>query len=145
MCSGLNHYFFKFCLSESCLVFHFGNPALQELNFLILYLMIFNPSFLFSIYLSPWVLVAVRGALGAGSAVAARSVPCGIFVTQPGIEPTSPTLAGRFSTTGSPGKSRGIFIIYSLLAEGSVFWRWEPFPAPRCHHGPGRSSLSSPG
>ena len=45
----------------------------------------------------PWVLVVARGALGAGSAVVARglscSVPCGIFVTQPGIEPTSPALA----------------------------------------------------
>ena len=30
---------------------------------------------------------------------------CGILVPQPGIEPTSPALEGRFFTTGPPGKS----------------------------------------
>ena len=30
---------------------------------------------------------------------------CGILVPQPGIEPTSPALEGRFLTTGPPGKS----------------------------------------
>ena len=29
---------------------------------------------------------------------------CGISVPQPGIEPASPALAGRFSTTAPPGK-----------------------------------------
>ena len=80
--------------------------------------------FLFTIYLSPWVLVEARGALSAHWL--GCSVPRGIFVPKPGIKPTCPTLAGRFPTTGSPGKSRGTFIISSLLAEGSVSWRWEP-------------------
>ena len=31
------------------------------------------------------------------------SLTCGILVSQPGIEPTSPTLEGRFLTTGPPG------------------------------------------
>ena len=30
---------------------------------------------------------------------------CGILVPQPGIEPVSPALPGRFLTTGPPGKS----------------------------------------
>ena len=30
---------------------------------------------------------------------------CGILVPQPGIEPLSPALGGRFSTPGPPGKS----------------------------------------
>ena len=33
-------------------------------------------------------------------------VACGILVPQPGIEPTSPALEGRFLTTGPPGKSK---------------------------------------
>ena len=32
---------------------------------------------------------------------------CGILVPQPGIEPVSPALPGRFLTTGPPGKSLG--------------------------------------
>ena len=34
-------------------------------------------------------------------------VACGILVPQPGIEPASPALEGRFLTTGPPGKSLG--------------------------------------
>ena len=30
---------------------------------------------------------------------------CGILIPQPGIEPASPALEGRFLTTGPPGKS----------------------------------------
>ena len=30
-------------------------------------------------------------------------VPCGILVPGPGIEPVSPALEGRFSSTGPPG------------------------------------------
>ena len=33
------------------------------------------------------------------------SEACGILVPHPGIQPTSPALAGRFLTTGPPGKS----------------------------------------
>ena len=36
-------------------------------------------------------------------------VACGILVPQPGIEPVSPALKGRFFTTGPPGKSPGHF------------------------------------
>ena len=35
------------------------------------------------------------------------SQACGILVPQPGVEPTSPALEGRFLTTGPPGKSPG--------------------------------------
>ena len=45
----------------------------------------------------------------AGSLVEARglshTVVCGVLVPQPEIEPASPALEGRFSTTGPPGKS----------------------------------------
>ena len=34
------------------------------------------------------------------------SVACGILAPQPGIEPMSPELQSRFSTTGPPGKSQ---------------------------------------
>ena len=33
---------------------------------------------------------------------------CGMLVPAPGIEPTSPTLGGRFLTTGPPEKSHNI-------------------------------------
>ena len=43
-----------------------------------------------------------------GSVVAVHglsySAACGILVPQPGIEPMSPALQGRFSSTGPPGK-----------------------------------------
>ena len=35
---------------------------------------------------------------------------CEILVPQPGIEPTSPALEGRFFTTGPPGKSLECFL-----------------------------------
>lgn len=44
--------------------------------------------FLFTIYLSPWVLVEACGALSAHWL--GCSVPCGIVVPQPGIKPTCP-------------------------------------------------------
>ena len=34
-----------------------------------------------------------------------KPTACGILVLQPGIEPESPALEGRFSTTGPIGKS----------------------------------------
>ena len=36
------------------------------------------------------------------------SVACGILVPQPGITPVSPSLRGRFLTTGPPGKSSSV-------------------------------------
>ena len=46
-----------------------------------------------------------------GSVVAACGISCpadcGISVSLPGTEPTSPALQGRFLTTGPPGKSQG--------------------------------------
>ena len=36
------------------------------------------------------------------------SVACGILVPQPGIKPESPSLRGRFLTTGPPGKSSSV-------------------------------------
>ena len=38
------------------------------------------------------------------------SVPCGIFVPWPGIEPVSPVLAGGFPTSGPPEKSHLSFL-----------------------------------
>ena len=43
---------------------------------------------------------------------------CGILISRPGIEPVSSALAGRFLTTGLPGKS--ISPAYSLLLTQSV-------------------------
>ena len=65
----------------------------------------------------PWVLaqpagssVVVLSSCGLrASVVAGTWISCsmagGIFVPQPGIEPMSPALQGRFLTTGPPGKS----------------------------------------
>ena len=54
-------------------------------------------------------LVAEHGLSGVGSVVLAwgLSYPVGkgMWVSGPGIEPVSPALAGRFLTTGPPGKS----------------------------------------
>ena len=36
-------------------------------------------------------------------------------ISRTGIEPTSPALAGRFLTTGPPGKSQNIFMLFYLL------------------------------
>ena len=49
-------------------------------------------------------------------------VACGILVPQPGIEPTSPALEGRFSTIGPPGKSVNKTFLSSLF-RGSLFFR----------------------
>ena len=54
------------------------------------------------------------------SLVAAHWLSCpvafGILVPQPGIEPTSPALEGRFFTTGSPGKSwMRVYILANTL------------------------------
>ena len=38
---------------------------------------------------------------------------CGVLVPQPGMEPASPALEGRFLTTGPPGKSPHVYFIYS--------------------------------
>ena len=61
-------------------------------------------------------LVAARGLQSVGSVVVAHGLrcpeACGILVPQPGIERMSPALEGRFSTTGSPGKS-----LYTLQAQ----------------------------
>ena len=39
----------------------------------------------------------------------------GILVPQPGIEPTSPALEGRFFTNGPPGKSHHQFFKWTIL------------------------------
>ena len=44
------------------------------------------------------ILAVIRCSLGCFAA-------CGILVSQPGLEPVSPVLKGRFLTTGPPGKS----------------------------------------
>ena len=63
-----------------------------------------------------------------GSTVVARglscSAACGILVSRPGIEPSSPALEGGLSTTGLPGKS-------PRLEQDQLFpsvqsWPWFP-------------------
>ena len=41
-------------------------------------------------------------------------VTCGMLVPRPGLEPVSPALAGRFSTTAPPGKPRWSYF-YSCI------------------------------
>ena len=52
---------------------------------------------------STWALCRGAWALALRSLLACMA--CGIFASLPGIEPKSPALQGRFSTTGQPGKS----------------------------------------
>ena len=40
---------------------------------------------------------------------------------RPGLEPMSPALAGRFSTTAPPGKPKKYFFIVTLSWEGGLF------------------------
>ena len=88
-----------------------------------------------------WASVAVLGLSRCGTwalehvglvAVACRlscSVACGILVPQPGIEPASPSLKGRFLATGSPGKSLTVLLsiaawkdITSFRAKSDPVW-----------------------
>ena len=59
--------------------------------------------------------VAVHGLESTGRAVTVHGltcpVVCGLVVPGPGVEPLSPTLAGRLLTTGPPEKS----LIYSFF------------------------------
>ena len=50
------------------------------------------------------------------------SAACGILVPQPGIEPTSSALQGRFLTIGPPGKSWDCFVLCCTLASSKVLW-----------------------
>ena len=62
------------------------------------------------------------------SVVVARGLSCptacGILLPQPGIEPVSPALEGRFFTTGPPGKSREVLFNCNLL-KGVFFFFFE--------------------
>ena len=53
-------------------------------------------------------MVVAPGLWGTGSVVVEHRLSCpeacGILVPRPGIEPVSPALAGKFLTTGPPGK-----------------------------------------
>ena len=53
---------------------------------------------------------------------------CGILVPRPGIKPMSPALAGRFPTTGPPGKSPLSFWKHSLLLASQTRW-WSTYPS----------------
>ena len=79
--------------------------------------------------------IAVRGPLTIAASVVAghrlqtrRLSSCGSRaqllrgmwdLPRPGLDPVSPTLAGRFSTTAPPGKPRRILIIFFLAIPGS--------------------------
>ena len=45
------------------------------------------------------------------------SMPCGILVPQPGMEPMSPAGQGRPLSTGPPGKSHGCFFLRKYQAK----------------------------
>ena len=61
--------------------------------------------------MAPTSLVAERGPRRAGSAVVVLSFPHRARDLQgPGMEPVTPSLAGRFLTTGPPGRSRRVFL-----------------------------------
>ena len=45
---------------------------------------------------------------------------------RPGLEPMSPALAGRFSTTAPPGKPREEFLRIYCTSHFSYFWSLEP-------------------
>ena len=71
------------------------------------------------------------GTLASLVAVHGRSCPmaCGILVTQPGIEPASLALEGRFLTTGPPGKSfpSYSFLFLIFVVDGCLFTRVSEF------------------
>ena len=71
--------------------------------------------------LSRPLLLRSTGSRRAGSAIVAhrpsRSAACGIF-PRPGLEPVSPALAGRFSTTAPPGKPKDVF------SKNFLKWFW---------------------
>ena len=54
------------------------------------------------------------GAWASVVAVLSCSAACGILVSRPGMEPTSPALQGRFLTTGPPGKSLKWIILRAM-------------------------------
>ena len=45
------------------------------------------------------------------------SMPCGILVPQPGMEPMSHARQGRLLSTGPPGKSHGCFFLRKYQAK----------------------------
>ena len=70
-------------------------------------------------------LVAEHRLYSTGSVVAGHGLSCpetpGILVFRPGTKPTSPALAGRFLTSGPPGKSTikmGFFELIYFLFKG---------------------------
>ena len=64
-------------------------------------------------YCSSWTLQLWHGP--------SRPAACGILVPRPGIEPMSPALQGRISTTGPWGKSWGLWLLMRTRA-------WFPSP-----------------
>ena len=59
-------------------------------------------------------------ALGMGSVVVVHGLSCPMLcgnLPRPGVEPVSPALVGRFSTTGPPGKSCMYFLKEGLALQ----------------------------
>ena len=103
------------------------NKCTEMINTTFLY---FNGRFFF---LNIYLLLAeldlscgVRAPEHVGSVVVARglscSVACGILVPRPGIEPTSPALAGGSLTTASPGKSLNTTFLIVVPSEKVGLW-----------------------
>ena len=59
------------------------------------------------------------GSLTAGHRLSCPEA-CGILVPQPGIQPTSPALQGRFLTSGPPVNSQEHFILTDIISNSKV-------------------------
>ena len=60
--------------------------------------------------------------MGSGVYGLSCSTTCGVLVPRPGVESVSPTLQGRFLTTGPPGKTIKI-IVYNIYI---LFCKYKP-------------------
>ena len=49
---------------------------------------------------------------------------CEILVFPPGIKPASPAFEGGFLSTGPPGKSHYLFLIYIIFAISRILYKW---------------------
>lgn len=71
-------------------------------------------------------LVVVMGSVVAVWGLSFRSVACGIFVPQPGVEPTCPALQRGFLTTEPPGKSLMVRSLSGIIINRDLRKLWTP-------------------
>ena len=72
--------------------------------------------------LSRPLLLRSTGSRHAGSVVVAHGPSCSRDLPRPGLEPVSPALAGRFSTTAPPGKPQEIHRIFTAYNNIDKHW-----------------------